>query len=149
MTPDLLPLLPNPSRHAALLSSRPTKPTVEVPIDEVDNPRLDLAVFLFQTGTYLDRLTGNEGLGKRLGILPWAERAVAVPKELVPLLPSLAADVSFPPSFLVRIISFSLVLISLTRGVLFDTDTWRGRHLHPACGDSQFCERTAPPRRRP
>lgn len=58
-------------------------------------------LWLLQTGTFVDVLTGHKGMGKMLGKLEKKERAAAIPEDAKGLFPDLVADVNFPPTCLV------------------------------------------------
>lgn len=103
---DPLPLLPSGDAYAPFLTTSvaDTPPTTGTPVDEGAGARGTFGMWLMQTGTYLDVLTGIQGLGAKLGKLEHGERAQAVPQDARALIPSLAvADGNaFPPTLLVR-----------------------------------------------
>lgn len=82
-------------------------------MDEDAGARGTFGMWIMHKGTYLDVLTGIQGLGAKLEKLEHGERAKAVPQEARALIPSLAVldGNSFPPTLLVRI-SFILITTS-------------------------------------
>ncbi|KZP29088.1 alpha/beta-hydrolase [Athelia psychrophila] len=64
--------------------------------------RVGLYPLWWARGDFLDHLTGTAGLSAKLRVLPYAERAAAVPEDLRRLFSQLLIDSSFPPTMLVH-----------------------------------------------
>lgn len=110
----LNPLLPNGDQFKGCEENR------ERMLDAVDesDPRLNWAVWLYQKARYLDVYTGVAGLGARLGALPYAERAAAVPPEHKELFSQLyEVTKGAPPMLLVHGLEDTLVLPDESRAV--------------------------------
>ncbi|KAG8843737.1 hypothetical protein FRB96_003863 [Tulasnella sp. 330] len=61
-----------------------------------------LIVYLREQGTWIDVLTGSEGLSSSLRALPLEDRPAAIPDDLKPFFPQLNINASFPPTYLVH-----------------------------------------------
>ena len=69
---------------------------------EDDMGRMNLLIWWWQNGTYVDHVSGEVGLSERLRALPAAEREAAVPANLTAPFPQLHIDSNFPPTMLIH-----------------------------------------------
>jgi dipeptidyl aminopeptidase/acylaminoacyl peptidase len=100
-----------PEDGAKLAKFENMDPLVEAPGDNSDG-RVDLVLWWFQNGEFLDHLVGEVGLSERLRALPAAEREAAVPANMAVLFPQLHIDSRHPPMFFIHGEEDSVVLVS-------------------------------------
>ncbi|KAI5478240.1 hydrolase [Pseudohyphozyma bogoriensis] len=80
-----------------------------------DDPRLVYVWYLYQMGTLVDVLTGEDGLSAKLKSLPESERGSAIPEKSRYLFPQLVADSTFPPTMVVHGTQDSAVPVTESR----------------------------------
>jgi acetyl esterase/lipase len=86
-------------------------PLVGAPDDNSDG-RVDLVLWWFQNGEFIDHLVGEVGLSERLCALPVAEREAAIPANMAVLFPQLHIDSRHLPMFFIHGEKDSVVLVS-------------------------------------
>ncbi|BGP63793.1 hypothetical protein NBRC10512_007979 [Rhodotorula toruloides] len=98
------PLIKDPTPYRAILDAPidSTPPTVRTPIDDPNQLRNTLFYYLLQTGSFLDALSGMQGVAAELAKLPAEQRAQAVPDHVKRVVPHLAVSPSFPPTYLLH-----------------------------------------------
>ncbi|GAA5864469.1 hypothetical protein JCM3774_005138 [Rhodotorula dairenensis] len=117
---DGLPLLTDPTPFRAILEQpvSSTPPTVSFSMSDPLEPRNLLLLYLLQTGSLLDTLSGRPGASAALRPYPAAERAQLVRErssEVATVLPQLWVTDRYPPTMLLHGTADTLVKLDESR----------------------------------
>lgn len=124
LLPDVpdVPILTDPAPFRAILD-RPietTPPTVYFPMTDPLEPRNLLLLYLLQTGTLLDALSGQQGVSAALRLFPHEEREALVRQHspsLAALLPQLWTTERFPPTMILHGTADGIVRVHESRAM--------------------------------
>lgn len=119
---DGVPLLRNAEPFRAILdrSVSSTPPTVSFPMSNPLEPRNLLLLYLLQTGTLLDALSGRAGASASLRASPAVERAQLVREhgqDVAMVLPQLWTTHTFPPTVMLHGTADTLVKLDESRAL--------------------------------
>ncbi|BGP44880.1 hypothetical protein JCM10450v2_000695 [Rhodotorula kratochvilovae] len=117
-----VPLLPSSEPFDALLHAprKTTPPTVSTPLADPHSPRTLLLVWLLQSGTLVDVLSGVAGASSALRALPVGqarEKLAAENDAGRRTLPQLGATAAFPPTFLAHGTADNVVHLAESRNM--------------------------------